>query len=56
MVEAGRIVLDGFERRTDAEIIRHLDRYSDKRGTHMRDRGMGLLDQFDAERETVTHV
>ena len=55
-MEAGRIVLDGFELRTDAEIIRHPDRYSDKRGTHMWDRVMGLLNQFDAERETATHV
>jgi hypothetical protein len=56
MAEAGRVVLDGFELRTDAEIIRHPNRYADKRGVEMWDRVMGLLDQFDAERKTVTHV
>lgn len=35
MVEAGRIVLDGFELRTDAKIIRHPERFMDKRGAKM---------------------
>jgi DNA polymerase I len=32
MAEASRIVLGGFEVRTDAEIVRSPDRYADKRG------------------------
>jgi DNA polymerase-1 len=35
MTEAGRIVLDGFPVRTDAEVVRSPDRYSDKRGVEM---------------------
>jgi len=35
MTEAGRIVLDGYPVRTDAEIIRYPDRYMDKRGADM---------------------
>jgi DNA polymerase-1 len=35
MTEAGRIVLDGFPVRTDAELVRWPDRYSDARGVRM---------------------
>lgn len=35
MREASEIVLDGFHLRTDAKIVRHPDRYSDKRGQVM---------------------
>lgn len=35
MQEASEIVLDGFQLRTDAKIVRHPDRYSDKRGQVM---------------------
>lgn len=35
MTEAGRIILDGFPVRTDAEIVRYPDRYMDKRGEDM---------------------
>ncbi|MFO7857996.1 MAG: DNA polymerase [Ectothiorhodospiraceae bacterium] len=35
MTEAGRIVLDGFPVRTDAEIVRAPGRYADKRGEEM---------------------
>jgi hypothetical protein len=35
MEEASKIVLDGFPLRTDAKIVRHPDRYSDKRGKKM---------------------
>jgi len=35
MREASEIVLDGFQLRTDAKIVRHPDRYSDKRGQMM---------------------
>ncbi len=32
MAEASRVVLAGFELRTDAEIVRYPERYSDPRG------------------------
>ena len=35
MREASEIVLDGFSLRTDAKVVRHPDRYSDKRGQVM---------------------
>ena len=35
MREASETVLDGFQLRTDAKIVRHPDRYSDKRGQVM---------------------
>jgi hypothetical protein len=35
MAEASRIVLDGFEVRTEAKITRHPDRFTDARGTRM---------------------
>jgi hypothetical protein len=35
MAEASRIILGGFELRTDADVIRYPDRYSDERGETM---------------------
>jgi len=35
MQEAGEIVLDGFQLRTDAKIVRSPDRYRDNRGKVM---------------------
>ena len=35
MVEASRFVLDGFEIRTEAKLIRYPDHYSDPRGERM---------------------
>jgi hypothetical protein len=35
MAEASRIVLDGFEIRTDAKLVRYPDHYSDPRGDRM---------------------
>jgi DNA polymerase family A len=43
MRAASRIVLDGFELRTDAEITRYPDRYSDPRGVVMWDRVTRLI-------------
>lgn len=43
MTEAGRIVLDGFPVRTDAEFVRYPDRYRDKRGREMWSMVMGIL-------------
>jgi hypothetical protein len=43
MAEASRIVLDGFEIRTDVNVVRYPDRYMDPRGAVMWTRVMGLL-------------
>jgi DNA polymerase I len=43
MAEASRIVLDGFELRTDVSITRYPDRYSDPRGTVMWNRVWELI-------------
>jgi hypothetical protein len=45
MKEASRLVLDGFELGTDADIIRWPDRYADPRGAVMWDRVMRLINQ-----------
>ena len=45
MAEASRIVLDGFELRTDATVIRYPDCYVDPRGAVMWDRVTSLLSQ-----------
>jgi DNA polymerase I len=49
MVEASRIVLGGFELRTDAEIVRYPDRYRDPRGTVMWDKTMKLVAEEGAQ-------
>ncbi len=46
MAEASRIVLGGFELRTDADTIRYPDRYMDERGSVMWAKVMALLDKF----------
>jgi DNA polymerase I len=43
MAEASRIVLAGFELRTDCQIVRYPNRYTDKRGTAMWDTVTRLL-------------
>jgi DNA polymerase I len=43
MREASRLVLDGFELGTDAEVVRYPDRYADPRGTVMWNRVMNLV-------------
>jgi DNA polymerase-1 len=45
MAEASKIVLAGFELRTDAMCVRYPDRYQDLRGTAMWDRVIGLINQ-----------
>ena len=47
MAEASRIVLGGFELRTDVSIIRWPDRYMDGRGRVMWDRVIQLLSRSD---------
>ena len=44
MAEASRVVLNGFELDTDAEIVRWPDRYADARGAVMWATVMGLLE------------
>jgi hypothetical protein len=43
--EASRVILDGFEIRTDAKLIRYPDRYSDKRGAKTWAKLMELLEE-----------
>ena len=52
MRTAGRVVLSGFELRTDAEIVRWPARHSDPRGAAMWDRVQRLL----ADEKEVQHV
>ena len=48
MVEAGRVVLGGFELRVDAEITRHPDRFADPRGVAMWSKVTGLVSELEA--------
>ena len=48
MAKASRIVLAGFELRTDVKFVRHPDRYHDPRGALMWDRVMRLIAQREA--------
>jgi hypothetical protein len=50
MAEASRIVLGGFELATDVEIIRWPDRFVDKRGRHVWQKVVTLLQQVSTER------
>lgn len=43
MAAASRLVLDGFELRSDAKIVRHPDRYMDPRGQRMWGAVQGIL-------------
>ncbi len=52
MARASRIVLDGFEVGTDADVIYHPDRYSDPRGTATWARVMQLLEGLEAGEPT----
>jgi hypothetical protein len=49
MAEASRAVLAGFELNTDATLIRHPDRYMDKRGRVMWERVLALITRQDAK-------
>jgi hypothetical protein len=48
MREASEIVLPGFPLRTDAKVVRHPGRYTDKRGRRMWDTVCGLLGEVEA--------
>ena len=43
MREASQIVLNGFEIRTEAKLVRHPDHYSDPRGERMWQEILSLL-------------
>jgi hypothetical protein len=43
MAEASRVVLSGFELRSDVKIVSHPDRYTDPRGVKMWETVMGIL-------------
>ena len=47
MAEASAIVLDGFQLRTDAEIVRYPNRYRDERGARMWETVCRLLQQLE---------
>ena len=49
MAEASRIVLDGLEVGTDAEVISWPDRYSDARGRVMWERVSEILDRLEGQ-------
>jgi hypothetical protein len=48
MAEASRIVLDGFEVRTEAKITRHPERFTDKRGARMWNVVTQLVEEAEA--------
>jgi DNA polymerase-1 len=49
MAEASGIVLNGFELRTDVEVVRWPERYSDQRGAVMWRRVMELLEKSERD-------
>jgi len=53
MDEAARAVLAGFPIQTEAKIVRHPDRYTDKRGAVMWDRVMRLIGQCQKARKVA---
>ena len=48
MAEASRVVLNGFELRSDVKVIQQNERYSDKRGEAMWNRVMHLLAEAES--------
>jgi DNA polymerase-1 len=53
MAEASRLVLSGFEIRTDVKVIHYPQRFMDARGTVMWQRVMGLITQRQQTRRVV---
>jgi hypothetical protein len=49
MANASRVVLDGFELRSDGAVVRYPDRYSDGRGRVMWDKVMKLIGEQENE-------
>ncbi|MHB8969721.1 MAG: DNA polymerase [Pirellulaceae bacterium] len=50
MVEASRVVLGGFELRSDAKVVRHPERYMDGRGRRMWDTVLGIWSDLEGSR------
>ncbi len=48
MLDAGRVVLNGFALRTDVEIVRSPDRYMDPRGEKMWNTTMSILNELES--------
>ena len=53
MAKASRVVLDGFELRTDVNVVRYPDRYQDPRGAVMWERVMKLVAKREAAKQEV---
>jgi DNA polymerase I len=53
MAMASRVVLDGFELRTDVNVIRYPDRYQDPRGLEMWTRVMDLVAKREAAEQAA---
>ena len=53
MAKASRVVLDGFELRTDVNVVRYPDRYQDPRGAVMWQRVMKLVAKREAAKQEV---
>ena len=53
MTAASRDVLDGFELRSDAKIVRHPERYMDPRGERMWGAVQGILADVRQQSETA---
>jgi hypothetical protein len=53
MAEASRVVLDGFELRTDVNVVRWPDRYMDPRGARMWEHVIRLLSADGAGRRAM---
>lgn len=47
MAEASRVVLEGFEVRTDAKVVMHPERYMDERGERMWESIIGILSELE---------
>jgi hypothetical protein len=53
MAKASRIVLSGFELRSDVHVVRHPGRYRDKRGDLMWDQVMRLIAVHESAQDRV---
>jgi DNA polymerase-1 len=51
MAEASRVVLSGFELRSDAKVVRRPERYVDPRGRRMWETVTGILRDMESKRE-----
>jgi hypothetical protein len=56
MAEASRVVLGGFQLRSDARIVRHPERYSDPRGERIWNSVMGILAELPQAEQVESAV